>query len=399
LSAGPTQVGGARPCSRGLNPPGSGQAASTRSGARCCVAWAQQHHRPLAAARQPNRRPQNTPAGDRFDVLGWTKPHQQGAPPALGVWASWLGGALGWAAGGWWWGRRDITRDELDAMKWRELRNGRLAMWAGGAQGLRGRPDRAFSPRGLRGSTHPPSNSMRAPGPSLPALPPRRARVTGLPLLAAQPPGPRSLRPPPPNPKAVVCWRVRGRARDRQGPSRCSATGAGGLRDPGPRVCGCPARRRSRKLEACPGLSVTAAWRCAVNPRTRSDVKAPTSMLRAAGALVGSQEKRWRQSRGRGCGACVPSGGRRRRTHPSSPISCISRAICTYAFGGVFCRRIAGKIASDGAMTGPTLHLRFCRLHLRGQQTAYTIANHSGLTDFVGRVFEDLVPVRRPPAP
>jgi hypothetical protein len=66
--------------------------------------------------------------GDRFDPLGWTKAHQESAPPGVGVWAGWLGGAPGWLAGGWWWRRRDMTKRELDDMKSRELRNGRLAM-------------------------------------------------------------------------------------------------------------------------------------------------------------------------------------------------------------------------------------------------------------------------------
>ena len=60
--------------------------------------------------------------------MGLTKPRRRGAPAGVGVWAPWLGGALGWLAGGWWWAQRDMTRGELDAMKARELRNGRLAM-------------------------------------------------------------------------------------------------------------------------------------------------------------------------------------------------------------------------------------------------------------------------------
>lgn len=55
-------------------------------------------------------------------------------PPGAGVFAPWLGGAAGWLAGGWWWQqrrRRDgaaVTARELREMRWRELRNGRLAM-------------------------------------------------------------------------------------------------------------------------------------------------------------------------------------------------------------------------------------------------------------------------------
>jgi hypothetical protein len=60
--------------------------------------------------------------------MGLTKARRDGAPPGLGVWASWLGGLPGWLAGGWWWSQRDMTRRELDSMKSRELRNGRLAM-------------------------------------------------------------------------------------------------------------------------------------------------------------------------------------------------------------------------------------------------------------------------------
>ncbi|KAI8465291.1 MAG: hypothetical protein J3K34DRAFT_437637 [Monoraphidium minutum] len=66
--------------------------------------------------------------GNRFDPMGLTKPRRDGAPPGLAVWAPWLGGALGWLAGGWWWAQRDMTESQLDDMKARELRNGRLAM-------------------------------------------------------------------------------------------------------------------------------------------------------------------------------------------------------------------------------------------------------------------------------
>ncbi|KAF8066403.1 LHCA1 [Scenedesmus sp. PABB004] len=77
--------------------------------------------------------------GQRFDPLGLARRARRGrragsaagegdAPPPLAVFSSWLGGAPGWLAGGWWWERREMTEGELLDMKSRELRNGRLAM-------------------------------------------------------------------------------------------------------------------------------------------------------------------------------------------------------------------------------------------------------------------------------
>jgi hypothetical protein len=68
--------------------------------------------------------------GKRFDVLGFTgrTRQQPEEPPPMAVFASWLGGAPGWLAGGWWFDRRDMTEAELLDMKSKELRNGRLAM-------------------------------------------------------------------------------------------------------------------------------------------------------------------------------------------------------------------------------------------------------------------------------
>jgi hypothetical protein len=58
-----------------------------------------------------------------------TRGHQQGPPPGLGVYSAWLGGLLGWLAGGWWFQQQDMTEGELVDMKTKELKNGRLAMW------------------------------------------------------------------------------------------------------------------------------------------------------------------------------------------------------------------------------------------------------------------------------
>lgn len=75
------------------------------------------------------------PAGKRFDVLGFTRPKTTSSKPGeaeklpgFGVFAPWLGGLPGWLAGGWWFEQREMTQVELNEMKSRELRNGRLAM-------------------------------------------------------------------------------------------------------------------------------------------------------------------------------------------------------------------------------------------------------------------------------
>jgi hypothetical protein len=87
--------------------------------------------------RAPPTRPPAR-AGKQFDVLGVTRGRQQGRPPGLGVFASWLGGLPGWLAGGWWWQQRELTQGQLEELKTREIKNGRLAMWVAGGWRLAG---------------------------------------------------------------------------------------------------------------------------------------------------------------------------------------------------------------------------------------------------------------------
>eukprot|EP01023_Acetabularia_acetabulum_P033222 TRINITY_DN3109_c0_g2_i6.p1 TRINITY_DN3109_c0_g2~~TRINITY_DN3109_c0_g2_i6.p1 ORF type:complete len:167 (-),score=37.64 TRINITY_DN3109_c0_g2_i6:341-841(-) len=68
--------------------------------------------------------------GKNFDFLGITKKHQTEKPFGLGIFSSWVGGYVGWLAGGWWFQVGDMTEGELENMKQKELNNGRLAMVA-----------------------------------------------------------------------------------------------------------------------------------------------------------------------------------------------------------------------------------------------------------------------------
>lgn len=66
--------------------------------------------------------------GKQFDFLGLTKERQKGRPPGIGIYSGWVGGFAGWLAGGWWFQQKDLTEMELDELKTKELKNGRLAM-------------------------------------------------------------------------------------------------------------------------------------------------------------------------------------------------------------------------------------------------------------------------------
>jgi hypothetical protein len=55
---------------------------------------------------------------------------EEGPAPGLGVYSSWLGGLPGWLSGAWWFEKRDMTQQEVQDMKARELGSGRLAMCA-----------------------------------------------------------------------------------------------------------------------------------------------------------------------------------------------------------------------------------------------------------------------------